>query len=426
MLSTRMMKAVCDGVVRECATMYGFDACEALNRLSEKVCEKKEKKGKVSIPLPFLGVVWEDCCKAISMNNGLYTQCKNKCIEICASCNKNAVDGVLPYGTVTERIEAGAEYKDSKGRKPVPYARVLEKMKISQATVMSYASEQGIELPESVFEMPEASPKKEKAVTSGRPKKAGKSVIVDESEDLFAGLVQNSLSESVPVDESAENELDAQEKAVKLAAEKAEKAEKLAAEKAKKAEKLAQEKADKAAKLAQEKAEKAEKLAAEKAEKAEKLAAEKAEREAKLAKEKANKEAKAAALAEEREAKKLALEAEKVAKAEKLAQEKADRAEKLAQEKADKLAKLAQEKADKAKAPKNTKKAEEPKKAEATEEETEEEEVKVTKFEFGGKKYLRSSKNVLYDAETQDEIGVWNEAKQEIEFAELEEEEEEE
>jgi len=393
MLSTRMMKAVCEGVVRECATMYGFDAGEALNRLSEKVCEKKEKKSKVSIPLPFLGVVWEDCCKAISMNCGLYTQCKNKCVEICASCNKNAVDGVLPYGTVTERIEAGAEYKDSKGRKPVPYARVLEKMKISQDTVMSYASEQGIELPESVFEMPEASPKKEKAVASGRPKKAGKSVIVDESEDLFAGLVQNSLSESVAVDESAEKELAAQEKAVKAA----------------------EEKAAKAAALEQAKAEKAQKLEAEKAAKAEKLSKEKAERETKLAEEKAQKEAKAASLAEEREAKKLALEAEKLAKAEKLAQEKADKA-----------AKLAQEKADKAKAPKNTKKAEEPKKAEVSEEETEEEEVKVTKFEFGGKKYLRSSKNVLYDAETQDEIGVWNEAKQEIEFAELEEEEEEE
>jgi len=33
---------------------------------------------------------------------------------------------------------------------------------------------------------------------------------------------------------------------------------------------------------------------------------------------------------------------------------------------------------------------------------------------------------VLYDASSQDEIGVWNETKQEIEFAELEEEEEEE
>ena len=88
---------------------------------------------------------------------------------------------------------------------------------------------------------------------------------------------------------------------------------------------------------------------------------------------------------------------------------------------------MALEKAAKAaKSNKKTPKLEKKVEVEDTEDETEEEEVQVTKFEFGGKKYLRSSKNVLYDAETQDEIGVWNEAKQEIEFAELEEEEEEE
>jgi len=423
-----MMKAVCEGVVRECATMYGFDAVDALNRLSEKVCEKKEKKKGVSIPLPFLGKISEECCKAIAMNNGLYTQCKNKCNEICASCNKNAVDGVLPYGTVAERIEAGASYKDSKGREPVPYARVLAKMNISHETAISYASEHGIELPECVFEMPVVSEKPKKVAASGRPKKAGKSVVVDESEDLFAGLVQNSLSESVPVDESEEKALAAQEKAEKLAQEKASKAEKLAQEKAEKAEKLEAEKAAKAEKLAAEKAEKAEKLEAEKVAKAEKLAAEKAA-----------KEAKAEKLAQEKADKAEKLEAEKVAKAEKLAQEKADKAEKLEAEKAakaQKLAKLAQEKAEKASKPKAEKKSNKAEKksnkAEKTpevsdsEEETETEELKVTRFEFGGKKYLKSSKNVLYDAETQDEIGVWNEAKQEIEFAELEEEEEEE
>ena len=350
------------GVLDMCGSMYGFSGEEALNRVYEEMKEKKsDKKKEVSIPLPFLGKISEECCKAIAMNGGLYTQCKNKCIEICASCKKNAVDGVLPYGTVAERIEAGASYKDSKGREPVPYARVLAKMNISHETAISYASEHGIELPESVFELPVVSEKPKKVAASGRPKKTGKSVVVDESEDLFAGLVQNSLSESVPVDESEEKALAAQEKAEKLAVEKASKAEKLAAEKAEKAAKLEAEKAAKAEKLAQEKAEKAAKL-----------------------------------------------EAEKVAKAEKLA--------KLAQEKA--------AKASKPKAEKKSNKAEKTPEVSDSEEETEE--LKVTRFEFGGKKYLKSSKNVLYDAETQDEIGVWNEAKQEIEFAELEEEEEEE
>ena len=59
------------------------------------------------------------------------------------------------------------------------------------------------------------------------------------------------------------------------------------------------------------------------------------------------------------------------------------------------------------------------------EEEEEEEEVKVEKFEFNGVTYLRSSNNVMYDSETQDEIGVWNDAKKEITFCEPDSDEEE-
>jgi hypothetical protein len=365
-----MMKAIYGGVLCECGNMYGFSGEEALERLVTMMKDKKsEKKKETVIPLPFLGNVNEECCKGIAMNNGLYTQCKNKSEEICSYCNKNAVDGKLPYGTVAERIAAGSEYKDSKGRKPVAYAVVLSKMKISVEDAKAYALRMGIEVPESMFEMPEVAEKPKKVAASGRPKKAGKSVVIDESEDLFAGLVQNSLSESVPVDEDK----------------------------------------------AQEKQEKAEKLAAEKLAKAEKLAAEKADKEAKAEKLAAEKEAKKAALEADKLAKKEAQEAEKLAKAEKLA------AEKLAKKEAQEKAKL-----EKASKPKENKSKKEPKTPEVSDSEAEEEEVQVVKFEFGGKKYLKSSKNVLYDAETQDEIGVWNEAKQEIEFAELEEEAEEE
>jgi hypothetical protein len=63
-----------------------------------------------------------------------------------------------------------------------------------------------------------------------------------------------------------------------------------------------------------------------------------------------------------------------------------------------------------------------------TQKEVEEEDelVSVKKWEFKGKMYLKSSVNVVYDMETQDEIGVWSEEKQDIIFSELEEEEEEE
>lgn len=63
---------------------------------------------------------------------------------------------------------------------------------------------------------------------------------------------------------------------------------------------------------------------------------------------------------------------------------------------------------------------------EAKKEEEEEEEVTVKKFEHKGVTYLRSSDNVIYDMKTEDAIGKWNEAREEIEEYELEPEEEEE
>ena len=50
----------------------------------------------------------------------------------------------------------------------------------------------------------------------------------------------------------------------------------------------------------------------------------------------------------------------------------------------------------------------------------------MSKVEIKGKTYLKSKNNILYDVKTQDQIGLWNEAKQEIDYSELEEESEEE
>jgi len=247
--------------------------------------------------------------------------------------------------------------------------KVLAKLKITREAAEAYANENGIVLPESVFA------EEEKVINvktddgkRGRPKKPVKVVISDESEDLFAGLVQNSIASSEDLDTTAAKE--------------AVKAEKKAAEEAARAEKKAALEAEKLAK--------AEKLEAEKTEKAEKL------------------------------------EAEKLAKAEKKAAEETARAEKKAAEEAAKAEKKAALEAKKSEKPKKTSKADAKPEVGVAGGAEDEDEVTVTKFEFGGKKYLKSSTNVLYDAETQDEIGVWNEAKQEIEFAELEEEEEEE
>ena len=47
--------------------------------------------------------------------------------------------------------------------------------------------------------------------------------------------------------------------------------------------------------------------------------------------------------------------------------------------------------------------------------EEEEEEVEVEEMEYNGVKYLKSSRGVVYDIETSEEVGVWNEETKSIE-----------
>jgi hypothetical protein len=54
-------------------------------------------------------------------------------------------------------------------------------------------------------------------------------------------------------------------------------------------------------------------------------------------------------------------------------------------------------------------------KPDALKEEEEEEEVEVEEFEYEGVTYLKSNKGVVYDMETSEEIGRWNEENKRIE-----------
>jgi hypothetical protein len=56
--------------------------------------------------------------------------------------------------------------------------------------------------------------------------------------------------------------------------------------------------------------------------------------------------------------------------------------------------------------------------------ESEEEGIEVYKFEFEGKTYCKTKENVVYDPETSEEVGMWNEEEEKIEYFEEEEEEE--
>jgi len=358
-----MMDSVRRSTVASCALKYGFSEADALsglgilelssrsNKSTKKEAKTKtEKRAKPMVPLPFKGSIQEGCCSGLKQNHGLLTQCQTTCdSEYCKGCQKQCdknASGKPDCGSVSDRMAAymkGSEFRDPKGRAPIAYAKVLQKLKLTREQVEGEAAKFSVTLEDSDFEMPESKrgrPKKAVSDTDsetssepkkrGRPKKTEKPVEVSSTEDLFASLISEVKASSPrPATVNEEPKL------------------------SKKEEKEAEKKAAKEQKEQEKKAAKEQK------------AQEKAASKKDIKKDTKKEEPVAVPVPEE------------------------------------------EEKEDKSEA---------------------EEEVvlSVKKFEFKGKTYLRTADNVLYDAETQDEVGVFNEAQQKIEECELESESEDE
>jgi hypothetical protein len=427
--------------VNYCAERYNFNAEEAYRELgiesmkvecSKKMKVKKVSLAKASLPLPYNGEVKSECCFALRQNKGLYTQCqmvRNGSSDFCKGCaNQMQKSGseVPEYGTIQMRNAVGIfEYVDPKGRKPIAYAKVMNKYKLTKEQVLAEAEKLNIVINPEHFVVPDnegvkrGRPSKEKETkekgSRGRPKKSKKVFEADEeTDDLFASLVATA-NEVNEVEEVAvkKNNVSEEEKSDKKAEKEQKKeAERLAREAKKKAEE--EEKAAKKAAAEQAKAEKAAKLAAEKAAKEAEKAAKEAEKAAKEA-EKAAKKEKAAKLSPEQ------VKAQKKAEKE-LKTTKADEEEMAAM-------KLEIEQVKAVKAHLKAAKKSSPK---PSVEEDEEPDV-VKKIEFEGKKYLKSKKTgIIYDYNEytkngeQVVVGKWNDASNKIVFNNSEEEEDEE
>jgi hypothetical protein len=407
--------------VAACGRHYDFDVDEALRMLglvNAKVSHSKRievvtKKSNVncvksSFPLPFNGEMNYESCYALRQNNGLYTQCKtsrNGMNSYCKQCkvlaDKN--DGVPEYGTIQQRTEVGIfEYVDPKGRKPVPYSKVMKKFNVDKEKVLEEAAKQNMIIDLNHFNIEETVSKrgrpatikapKEVKGTKGRPKKVKKVLEINgDDDDLFATLVADANKANVVANDEANDEAnvdandDANDEAEKAAFAK----QKLDAEKAEKVA-LAKQKLD---------AEKAEKVALSK----QKLDAEKAEK---------------AALAQQKKeaTEKAKLEKEALAKEKKEATEKA----KLEKEALTKQKKEATEKAKLEKEALTKQKKDQPVAAAA---DTDGADV-VKKIEIDGKKYLKSkTTGIIYDYKEyvdngeQVVIGKWNETSNKIDFA---------
>ena len=439
---TNMMNEILIKSINKCGVMYNFNSEEAMRMLflDVKVAESKSKskskpvkESKKVVPMPYDGKMKDNCCKALVLNHGLYSQCSTS-VEDVRYCKKCGDDP--EYGTIEERLRMDCmEFRDKKGKSPTHYSKVMKKLKISREEVLEEAGKLNIIIDDFHFE----EEKKEK----GRPKKPKRKVeLADDSTDLFAALVakanesesEYSSDESSIIAESViESVLDKvsviTENNEKKAAKESEKQAQRQAEKDKKEEeKQAQRQAEKEKKEAEKQAEKEKKEAEKQAQKAEKDKKE-AEKQAQKA-EKDKKDCEKAG----KEEQKIAQKAEKDKKeAEKQAQKAAKDAEKAAKD-AEKAAKEAQKQAEKEKKESEKvsgKKSQKSKKDSSSEvekkevEEDDEEDV-VKRFEFEGVKYLKSKKTgVIYNMD-QELIGKWNEKTNKIDFNIQDSEEEEE
>tara|TARA_B100000902_G_scaffold326684_2_gene321914 strand:+ start:161 stop:1417 length:1257 start_codon:yes stop_codon:yes gene_type:complete len=379
--------------VKALADKYNFKANEAIEMLGlsdievarktggpgGKAKTTKAKEPKRDAPkcvLPFCGTCVPDWCHGVRLNHNLYTQCtmgKEGTTDFCKTCNKQAAanaTGKPTYGTIEDRIAAGADYKDPKGKKPVNYGNVMKKLDITREAAEVEAKRWGLVIPEDQFEevkRKQGRPKTKVATSDtesegepkapkkrGRPKKV-KTVVEDANagDDLIAGLVAAAKAEPAKAEPA---------KAEPAKAEEAAKTEE-AAKPIKKAgrpkvTRTPEEEAAHKAKLAENRKKKA-------AAKKEQEAAEaKLAAEAKAASEKAAAEAKAKAEAE------MTIES---------LEEDEDEAEDV--------------------------------------ESDEDESATVEEFEFEGKTYYKEQggKNRLFDAETEEPIGKFNEETQKIE-----------
>jgi hypothetical protein len=304
--------------VQVLAEKYNFDAEEEIRmlglnmiKLERKVAEKakvektvKVQAPKSAFPLPYNGEFNEAYCYALRQNNGLYTQCtgirkgENTFCKGCASQMQKVGAEMPEYGTIQQRMAVGIfEYVDPKGRKPIAYAKIMKKYKITQEEVLEEAGKFNIVINPEHFVVVEAEgkrgrPKAEKVEkkekgAKGRPKKTKKVIQIEgDDDDLFASLVAEANEvedEEIVLPAKKKVKSDEEKEAERLA--KAEKEKKRLAEKAEREAKLAAEKEEKAAKKkAEEEARALKKQQEEEARAAKKLEAEKAKAEKKTSK----------------------------------------------------------------------------------------------------------------------------------------------
>ena len=364
-----------DEVIKKLSKWYKFDAAEAKKRL--------HSSEEPSVPLPFTGEIKSEWCLGMKKNHNLYSQCTGKRINdrLCNKCQKEEDKlGKLKEGYIEERLSCNLmDYKDVQN-----YGNVLEKLNITKEKAMEEAARFNIVIPEEQFEV------KKKVAQRGRPNnsKQPKEVVLNnkKEEDVKATKkeekeVNNSLGEGGQAS-ATDGDVNPPKKRGRPKKEQKKVVnncgEELIAALVNEAQKKETEDVFETAKKAKAEAKKKEQAKQEEQKKQEEA---KKKEQAKQEEQKKQEEKKK----QEEQAK---LEEEKKIVSDELCEEEVEEDE-------------SEEDCD-----------EEGVRASATEGNEEfpcEEEITVSKFEFNGIKYLKSSDNILYDPISQDPVGIWNE-----------------
>lgn len=154
------------------------------------------KRTKPKFPLPFTGEIIDDCCRAIVFNSGLFTQClkapiPNSQKSLCQTCHKQAEKeptGSPPLGFIDDRVDRGDDWTDPKGRRPVPYTKVMKAKKFTREDVIAQVSNDNMSIDVTIFD--EADSEKR-----GRKKGGKKTEVVsifgdDEDDGMLGALIQ--------------------------------------------------------------------------------------------------------------------------------------------------------------------------------------------------------------------------------------------
>ena len=174
----------------------------------EQKPNKKNKKTfiKPNIVIPFCNQINNDWCFAIRLNHGLYTQCTNpisKNIPItkhnfCNTCFKQTQknENYLPnYGLISDRIDSPDW--TFKGKKPIIYAKIIEKLNINKNDAINEANRFGFVIPEEQLIIPD----KKK---SGRPKRSTVSIDNNTQKSSKKSSKKSSEKSSVSIDNNTQ------------------------------------------------------------------------------------------------------------------------------------------------------------------------------------------------------------------------------